>query len=308
MTRKAVGRGLADAILIAARHRCCVCPQHRRISNIHHIDEDNSNNSPHNLIGLCSECHADAHTRSAMRRSITSNQLLAYKMAWEERCSTVPPLLPIEVMRSCYYVNIDRLTPTYKQITGLGLASNAPHWFGQKADSYDTLWANKRNSLNWQQLLSLREYLDDSISKISASIAPLDVGLFEYQAADPREWQGEFVTFNCDFRGCDIPDQGQLEATNGDLDGPPPTLRREHISDEDDEVFEICMMLTPRFFYSDSAFIQFSETSRWSGVGICGLLREAVGSNDGHRLRSQLLITPLWIGRGAESTVLARTQ
>lgn len=301
--RKAITRNLASSLLMAARHRCCVCPQHRRISNIHHIDENNTNNAPDNLVGLCSECHADAHTTSTMRRNITADQLLAYKTAWESLCTTTTPLLPTEILQSCYYTNIDRVAPAYKQLTGLSLIEGAPYWFNGGPEAYDALWANKRNSLDWQQLLCLREYLEECTRSISSSISPLDVSLFEHQAADPREWQGEFVTFNCDLSGRDIPDQGQLEASTCELDGPPPTLRRELISDDDQDVFEICMMLTPRFFHSDSAFIQFSEKSRWSGVGICGLLRNAVGSNDGYRLRSQLLITPLWIGRGAEATV-----
>ena len=305
MTRKAIARDLADGILMRARHRCCVCPAHRRISNIHHLDQDHSNNSPLNLVGLCSECHADAHTTSTMRRGLTTAQLYAYKTEWEEQCTKISQPTPTEELRTNYYANLERLGTVYKQTTGRSLIEGSPHWFKGGKDSYDSLWANDRNTLDWQQLLSVREYLNDCISQVSESILPLDIGLFESQTASPKEWQGELVTFNCELTGKDIPDQNQLVECLGNLEGPPPTLRREKISEDDQEIFEVCMMLSPRFFYSDSSFIQLSETSRWSGVGICGLLREAVGSNDSYRLRSQLLITPLWIGRGAERTVLS---
>lgn len=302
MTRVTIPKATADNILNSCRHRCCICVSHKRVANIHHIDGDNSNNSLDNLVALCAECHADAHTKFAMRRNLTDDQIKRYRFEWNTRCQDRPPQNPAEKLYSLYYINIERLIPLYKQLTKKSLLSNAPVWFSKKKGSYDSLWANRANSLDWQELLALREYLENCVSEISQLLTPFDVRLFENGAADPKEWQGEYVAFNHELVGRDIPDQPQVVDAEGDLEGPPPTLRSEVISEDDQNVFELCMMLNPRYFYSDSAFIQFSETSVWSGVGISGLLREAVGSNDGHRLRSQLLITPLWIGRGAEAS------
>lgn len=303
MTRIAIARDIADVLLVRARHRCCICPEHRRIANIHHIDQDPANNDPSNLIGLCAECHADAHTVSTMRRGLTESQLREYRIAWESICAQAAPSLPREIILTAYYVNLDRLAPIYQGIVGKPLAESAPYWFKGGAGTYDALWANKHNSLDWQQLLALRGFLDECVSHLAEVISPLDIALFEAGAADPRQWQGQLVTFAADFTGCDIPDQQQLLENGGELEGPPPTLRRESWPDQDDQIFETCMMLNPRFFYSDSAFTYLSEMGSWSGVGICGLLREAVGSGDGHLLRSQLLVTPLWIGRGVQVTL-----
>lgn len=64
MARKALPRATRDAVLREFNHRCAICggdgPQ------LHHIDEDPTNNSPENLIPLCPNCHLrDQHNPTA---------------------------------------------------------------------------------------------------------------------------------------------------------------------------------------------------------------------------------------------------
>jgi hypothetical protein len=55
--------------------QCCGCKQDSKQTNklcIHHIDGDRQNNSPSNLITLCTQCHLSLHhkfTKYELRRS-----------------------------------------------------------------------------------------------------------------------------------------------------------------------------------------------------------------------------------------------
>src|SRR6266852_5884563 len=59
-TRKAVPKATRSQVLAEFNHRCAVCGTDR--PQIHHIDENPSNNDPMNLIPLCPNCHlTDQH-------------------------------------------------------------------------------------------------------------------------------------------------------------------------------------------------------------------------------------------------------
>ena len=248
MRRLSIPESIADRIVTAARHRCCVCPEHRRIAHIHHMDGDSSNNADNNLVGLCTECHADAHTSSNMRRSISATQLNIYRDLWNEQCAAIPHRLAAEPLSAYYYINIERVAPLMERHLGQNLAKDAPIWFKGGKGRYNCLWANKYNSLDWNQLLELRQYLEESVGKLAPYLTPLDLSLLERGQIPSEMWQGEYLAFRCTLSGRDVPDQSQLVDCRGDLDGPPATLRREYISNDDDYVFETCMLLNPRFF------------------------------------------------------------
>ena len=54
-TRKPTPKIVLAAVLKEFNHRCAVCGTDR--PQVHHIDEDPSNNDPLNLIPLCPNCH-----------------------------------------------------------------------------------------------------------------------------------------------------------------------------------------------------------------------------------------------------------
>jgi hypothetical protein len=59
-TRVPTRRQTRDAVLKEFNHRCAICGADR--PQLHHIDEDPSNNDPANLIPLCPNCHlTDQH-------------------------------------------------------------------------------------------------------------------------------------------------------------------------------------------------------------------------------------------------------
>lgn len=53
--RKSIPRAIKDEVLKEFNHRCAVCGTDR--PQLHHIDEDPSNNDPLNIIPLCPNCH-----------------------------------------------------------------------------------------------------------------------------------------------------------------------------------------------------------------------------------------------------------
>lgn len=55
MTRESISKKTKDALLDEYDHRCAVCGGDR--PQVHHIDEDASNNDLRNLLPLCPNCH-----------------------------------------------------------------------------------------------------------------------------------------------------------------------------------------------------------------------------------------------------------
>jgi hypothetical protein len=97
MPREPVPRSIADPLLVAVRHSCCMCQHQATI--IHHIDENNSNNDPDNLIPLCPNCHARVHSHPAMTRGITRNQQKLYRDNMIGRFANLRQLSAAEITR-----------------------------------------------------------------------------------------------------------------------------------------------------------------------------------------------------------------
>ena len=76
---------LRDKLLVEADHRCCICPDHEDITEIHHILEvsDGGIGIYRNLIIVCPNCHAKIHREIG---KYSPNQLKMYKEKWLERC------------------------------------------------------------------------------------------------------------------------------------------------------------------------------------------------------------------------------
>jgi len=81
---------IADELLVSCGHSCCKCG--RPFVQIHHIDEDKTNNDPDNLIPLCKLCHAEVHSTVPMARKITSSQQKMYRKKWIDKLSKIPDI------------------------------------------------------------------------------------------------------------------------------------------------------------------------------------------------------------------------
>ncbi len=291
-------RSVADTVLTQCHHRCCICPEHRRVANIHHIDGNHSNSVENNAVGLCGECHPDVHTTSTMRRAITPAQVLAYKQAWIAKCTDVNEFLRsnVKAFRNLYYLNVHRLDSLYREHQLNSIFAEVPHSYSDQNSHYNTLWSNPNNSLDWIALGENRAYFEARLFEITSQLRLIDVNLIEVQAADAESLVGKMVGFSCQFIGHDIPDQEELIESKGVISGPAPTMRREVVDASSESVTETCLMLDCNFMYADSSFIQFSEAGTWNGIGRVLKCRNAVGSNDGHLLRRQIIVSPICIG------------
>lgn len=298
MSRVPIPKDLSNKILNEVHHRCCICVEHRKVANIHHIDQNNSNNTYDNLVAVCAECHADLHTKSTMRRNITQDQIRAYREDWKKQCKDIEEDLKFDLdsINQFYYINVHRLEPIFKSIMGYSMIANAPYRFRESYEFYNTLWHNMKNSLGWMELIQLREYFSDCANLVMEKCSSINLSLLEFNAYNPGELKGQLVHFSCQFLGKDIPDKNELILSNGLIEGPPGTLRREIENINDWEIIETCMLLDNKYYFSDSAFIHFSENGNWNGLGILGSFREGIGSNDGQLSRKQIIISPLCIG------------
>jgi len=83
--RKAIPKKIKDKLLVEARHRCCLCPEHPIITNAHHIIPISGGgpNTKENLVLVCGTCHDYIHR---IPNLYTPEQLREYKRRWAEFC------------------------------------------------------------------------------------------------------------------------------------------------------------------------------------------------------------------------------
>lgn len=75
---------IAARVMFASDRTCCVCRLEKHKVQIHHIDEDSSNNAFDNLALICLHCHSDAHTTGAFVRNLTPELIRLYNSSWRE--------------------------------------------------------------------------------------------------------------------------------------------------------------------------------------------------------------------------------
>jgi len=76
---------LAADVLFASDNTCCVCRERGKTLQIHHIDEDPSNNVFGNLSALCLECHNETQIKGGFGRKLNAQLVTKYRDEWLER-------------------------------------------------------------------------------------------------------------------------------------------------------------------------------------------------------------------------------
>ena len=76
---------IAATALFQADRTCCVCRERGKPVQIHHIDDDPSNNDPNNLVVLCLHCHNETQTRGSFGRKLDASQLVKFRADWIAR-------------------------------------------------------------------------------------------------------------------------------------------------------------------------------------------------------------------------------
>ena len=73
---------LAARVLFLSDRTCCVCRTLGKPVQLHHIDDDPSNNVLSNLAVLCFDCHRDTQIRGGFDRKLDAEQVILYRDDW----------------------------------------------------------------------------------------------------------------------------------------------------------------------------------------------------------------------------------
>jgi hypothetical protein len=89
--RKPIPKAVRDQVLVAAMHRCCLCPEHHDVVDLHHVVQisEGGPNTEDNLMAVCPTCHAKIHR---IRNRYSEAQLRMYRERWLELCALGLPL------------------------------------------------------------------------------------------------------------------------------------------------------------------------------------------------------------------------
>lgn len=71
--------------MFASDSTCCVCRERGKAVQLHHIDEDPSNNAPENIAVLCLECHNQTQTSGGLGRRLSDALVVKYRDEWLAR-------------------------------------------------------------------------------------------------------------------------------------------------------------------------------------------------------------------------------
>ena len=75
---------VASEILYKNEHTCCLCKEQGKPVQIHHINEDPSDNSMENLAVVCVECQNKIHRKGGIEKSYLPDEVKKHKILWEE--------------------------------------------------------------------------------------------------------------------------------------------------------------------------------------------------------------------------------
>ena len=69
-SRVPISADLAAEVMFRSDRTCCVCNVRGKTVQVHHIDEDPSNNLVESLAVLCLECHNDTQIKGGFGRKL----------------------------------------------------------------------------------------------------------------------------------------------------------------------------------------------------------------------------------------------
>jgi len=87
-TRIEIPGEIAAQVQFNSDRTCCVCWVRGKPYQIHHIDEDPSNNDIDNLAVLCFDCHNETQLRGGFSRKLDAFQIVKYRTDWTKRVAS----------------------------------------------------------------------------------------------------------------------------------------------------------------------------------------------------------------------------
>jgi hypothetical protein len=76
---------VAADVMFASDGTCCKCNERGKAVQIHHINEDPSNNDPVNLAVLCLQCHDETQVSGGFGRHLNAQLVIRYRDNWHAR-------------------------------------------------------------------------------------------------------------------------------------------------------------------------------------------------------------------------------
>jgi hypothetical protein len=83
--RVSIPADVAADVLFNSDGTCCRCNERGKSVQIHHIDEDPSNNGRENLALLCLQCHDETQVSGGFGRHLNAELVVRYRDAWLAR-------------------------------------------------------------------------------------------------------------------------------------------------------------------------------------------------------------------------------
>jgi len=80
-----VPENVATLLMFRSDRTCCVCHERGEPIQIHHIDEDPSNNQSDNLAVLCFHCHDETQIKGGFGRKLDAAQVTYFRDDWHRR-------------------------------------------------------------------------------------------------------------------------------------------------------------------------------------------------------------------------------
>lgn len=133
MTRLAIPKGVKDAVLREYSHLCAVCGT--TDPHLHHIDEDNANNEPKNLLPLCPTHHLRDQHNPTRRIEIPKLQLFR---KYKDPFILLPQFHPIYVRQQFLdeltenHAEVEAIIRAGDELTSFVLARSMGAFYGQK--------------------------------------------------------------------------------------------------------------------------------------------------------------------------------
>lgn len=107
-SRVGIPSDMCTEVMFASDRTCCVCRERGKTLQIHHIDEDPSNNIFENLSVLCLECHNDTQIKGGFGRKLNASLVIRYRDEWLDRVNQRRNLADeMAVKRQVEGINLD---------------------------------------------------------------------------------------------------------------------------------------------------------------------------------------------------------
>jgi hypothetical protein len=86
--RTSIPLDIASEVLFLSDNTCCKCRNRGKTVQIHHVNEDASDNKLENMAVLCLECHNETQITGGFGRKLTAPLVIKYRNEWLLRVQT----------------------------------------------------------------------------------------------------------------------------------------------------------------------------------------------------------------------------